>query len=201
VTTVPEAKIGTPVAAEWTVTNGFAALEGKLEGGPLGSAVLDKPTIGHQQTQTRTVEVPAGVKRLDVSIGGVSDAGADLDLFVVKDGVTVGQAADGDSEEMVSLPEPAAGTYTVRIEGFNVPDGSTTYAYQDVYFAPSLGSVNVDSDAAVTLPSGASAKVSAEVLVQAAGPAGRQFFGEVRLVNARGTAAGLGKVVIEKVTG
>jgi subtilisin family serine protease len=201
VTTVPEATIGTPVAAEWTVTNGFAALEGKLEGGPLGSAALDTPTIGHHEIQTRTVEVPAGVERLDVSIGGVSDPGADLDLFVVKDGVTVGQSADGDSEESVSLTEPAAGTYTIRIEGYDVPAGSTTYTYQDVYFTPSLGSVNVDSDATVTLASGASAKVSAEVLVQAAGPAGRQFFGEVRLVNARGSAAGLGKVVIEKVTG
>ncbi|WP_282699434.1 S8 family serine peptidase [Streptomyces sp. CC219B] len=201
VTTVPEATIGTPVTAEWTVTNNFAALQGKLEGGSLGSAVLDTPTIGHHEVRTTTVEVPAGAERLDVSIGRTSDPGADLDLFVLKDGVTVGQSADGDSEESVSLSKPAAGTYTIRVEGYSVPSGSTTYAYQDVYFAPALGSVNVDSGATVSLASGASAKISAEVLVDAAGPAGRQFFGEVRLVNARGTAAGLGTVVIEKVAG
>ncbi|GAB2844438.1 S8 family serine peptidase [Streptomyces deserti] len=201
VTTVPEAKTGTPVAADWTVTNGFAALEGKLEGGSLGSAALGTPTIGHQAVRTTTVEVPAGAERLDVSIGKVSDQGADLDLTVLKDGVTVGQSADGDSEESVSLTKPAAGTYTIRVDGYDVPSGSTTYAYKDVYFTSALGSVNVDSGATVSLASGASAKVSAEVLVKAAGPAGRQFFGEVRLVNARGSAAGLGTVVIEKVTG
>ncbi len=33
-----------------------------------------------------------------------------------------------------------------------------------------------------------------------AAPEGRRFFGEVSLVNARGTVAGTGSVVIEKVT-
>jgi hypothetical protein len=33
----------------------------------------------------------------------------------------------------------------------------------------------------------------------AAAPEGRVFFGEVQLVNARGTAAGVGSVKIEKV--
>ncbi|MFI8187467.1 S8 family serine peptidase [Streptomyces sp. NPDC085946] len=201
VTTVPEARVGTPATATWTVTNGFAALEGKLEGGSLGSAALDTPAIGHQQARTTTVEVPAGTERLDVSIGKVSDQGADLDLTVVKDGVTVGQSNDGDSEESVSLTKPAAGTYTIRVDGYSVPSGTTTYSYQDVYFTPALGSVNVDSTGPVSLASGASAQISAEVLAKAAGPAGRQFFGEVRLVNARGSAAGLGTVVIEKVTG
>ncbi|MCK8431616.1 S8 family serine peptidase [Streptomyces sp. D2-8] len=201
VTTVPEAKPGTPAAATWTVTNDFAALEGKLEGGSLGSAALGTPSIGHQQVRTTTVEVPAGAERLDVSIGKVSDQGADLDLFVVKDGVTVGQSADGDSEESVRLDKPAAGTYTIRVEGYSVPSGSTEYAYKDVYFTSALGSVNVAPGTTVALPSGTSAKVTADVLVKTAGPAGRQFFGEVRLVNARGSAAGLGTVVIEKVTG
>lgn len=201
VTTVPEAKIGTPIAADWTVTNAFAAIEGKLQGGSLGSAKLETPTIAHREVQTKTVEVPEGVERLDISIGDVSDAAADLDLVVLKDGVTVGQSADGDSEESVSLTKPAAGTYTVRVDGYSVPSGSTTYAYKDVYFSSALGSVSVDSGKTVSIASGGSAKVSAEVLVRSAGAAGRQFFGEVRLVNGRGTAAGTGTVLIEKVTG
>ncbi|MFI7503397.1 S8 family serine peptidase [Streptomyces sp. NPDC049687] len=201
VRTLPEATIGTPVTAEWNVTNHFAPLTAKLEGGTLGSAKLATPSIADAASQQSTVVVPEGVERFDVSIGGVSDAAADLDLTVYRDGVQVGQSADGDSEESVSLTEPAAGTYTIVVDGYSVPAGTTTYSYKDVYFAPALGSLSVDTGKTVTIASGATATISGEVLVKSAGPEGRQFFGEVRLVNARGTAAGTGTVVIEKVTG
>ncbi|MEU0743799.1 S8 family serine peptidase [Streptomyces sp. NPDC006134] len=200
VVTVPEAKAGTPAAASWTVTNRLAALDGKLVGGPLGSAATARPTIGQGQTRTGTVEVPAGATSLDVAIGGVSDTAADLDLTVYdKDGNVVGQSADGDSEESVSVPKPAAGTYTVEVVGYSVPSGSTAYDYRDVYFAASLGTVTVDGTAPVKLGTGASASVSADVTALAAAPEGREFFGRVQLVNARGTVAGTGSVKIGKV--
>ncbi|MEU6376553.1 S8 family serine peptidase [Streptomyces sp. NPDC046909] len=200
VVTIPEAKIGTPATAEWTVKNTFAAIEGKLAGGSLGSAKLATPTIAHQASQETTVVVPEGAERFDVSIGGVSDAGADLDLFVLKDGAVVGQSADGDSEESVSIDKPAAGTYTVRVDGYDVPAGTTTYNYKDVYYSAALGSLSVDTAKTVSLANGASATVSGEVTAKTAGPEGRQFFGEIKLTNARGTAAGVGTVVIEKTT-
>ncbi|MFI2367086.1 S8 family serine peptidase [Streptomyces sp. NPDC018833] len=195
---LPEAKTGTPAAVRWDVTNGFAAIDGKLVGGSLGSSKVTEPTIAHRETQTTTVVVGEGVERLDVVIGNVSDKSADLDLTVKKDGVTVGSSADGDSEEAVSLVKPAAGTYTIEVDGYSVPAGSTTYDYRDVYFAPSLGEVKVGAEP-VRLANGATVQVNAEVLVSGAAPEGRQFFGEVRLLNARGTAAGTGSVVIEKV--
>ncbi|MFD5447434.1 S8 family serine peptidase [Streptomyces sp. NPDC127100] len=199
VVTVPEAKAGTPVTASWTVTNQYAALEGKLVGGPLGSAATSRPTITQGQTRTSTVEVPAGATSLDVAIGGVSDAAADLDLTVYKDGKAVGQSADGDSEESVSIPNPAVGTYTVAVAGYSVPSGTTEYDYRDVYFAASLGSVTVDGSAPVKLGTGESATVSGSVTALAAAPAGREFFGRVQLVNAHGTVAGLGSVRIGTV--
>lgn len=198
VTTLPEAKIGTPSPVEWTVTNGGAAIDGKLAGGSLGSAKVGRPTIADGESQETTVTIGAGVERLDVAIGGVSDAAADLDLSVFRDGVLVGQAADGDSEEAVSLVSPAAGVYTFVVDGYSVPAGTTAYDYRDVFYSASLGEVTV-GDAPVKLANGASAEVSAEVTVAGAAPEGRQFFGEVRLLNARGTAAGTGSVVIEKV--
>ncbi|MEG3628646.1 S8 family serine peptidase [Streptomyces poriticola] len=200
VVTVPEAKVGTPVDASWTVTNEFGAIDGKLAGGPLGSAKSDRPSIGQGETRTTTVVVPEGAESLDVAIGGVSDTAADLDLTVFdQDGNVVGQSADGDSEESVSVPEPAAGTYTVEVYGYGVPAGSTAYDYRDVYFAGSLGTVTVDGSAPVQLDKGESATVSASVTVRAAAPEGRAFFGQVQLVNARGTVAGTGSVAIEKV--
>ncbi|MEU3839161.1 S8 family serine peptidase [Streptomyces sp. NPDC028635] len=199
--TVPEAKVGTPVAASWKVTNQFAALEGKLVGGPLGSAKDARPSIKQGETQTGTVVVPEGAKSLDVAIGSVSDASADLDL-TVKDasGKVVGQSADGDSEEAVSIPSPAAGTYTIEVAGYSVPSGTTAYDYRDVFFAASLGTVSVDGAAPVKLGTGDSASVSATVTAAAAAPEGREFFGQVQLVDARGTVAGTGSVKIEKVT-
>ncbi|GAA3170133.1 S8 family serine peptidase [Streptomyces virens] len=198
--TVPEAKVGTPAAASWTVKNELAALEGKLVGGPLGSSKTTRPSIATGDTHTTTVEVPEGAASLDVAIGNVSDAAADLDLAVYdQDGNEVGSSADGDSEESVSIASPAAGTYTVEVVGYAVPAGTTEYDYRDVFFAASLGSVTVDGAAAVKLGTGQSATVSGDVTVAAAAPEGRAFFGRVQLVTARGTVAGVGNVAIEKV--
>ncbi len=200
VVTVPEAKVGTPTPASWKVTNKLVAVNGSLKGGPLGSSRSTRPTIAQGATDTTTVDVPAGAETLDVSIGNVSDAAADLDLMVYDaQGNLVGQSADGDSEESVSVPSPAAGTYSVEVVGYSVPAGTTAYDYLDVYFAPSLGQVEVGSTP-VKLATGASASVTANVVASAAPPAGRTFFGRVQLVNARGTVAGTGSVLIEKVT-
>ncbi|MFF2202053.1 S8 family serine peptidase [Streptomyces sp. NPDC058145] len=199
--TVPEAKVGTPAAVSWKVTNKYAALDGKLVGGPLGSSKSARPSIKEGETQTTTVDVPAGAKSLDVAIGGVSDAAADLDLTVYDaNGTQVAQSADGDSEEAVSIPSPAAGTYTVKVVGYSVPAGSTEYDYRDVFFSSTLGNVTVDGSAAVKLGTGDSATVSGQVTAAAEAPAGREFFGRVQLVNGRGTAAGTASVKIEKVT-
>jgi hypothetical protein len=199
--TVPEAKVGTPATASWKVTNKYAALDGKLTGGPLGSARTTRPAIKQGETQTSTVEVPAGATSLDVAIGRVSDTAADLDLTVYDaSGKQVAQSADGDSEEAVSVPSPAAGTYTIQVVGYSVPSGSTDYDYRDVFFSTALGSVTVDGSAPVRLGTGDSATVTGQVTAAAQAPAGREFFGRVQLVNTRGTVAGTGSVKIEKVT-
>ncbi|WP_262058129.1 S8 family serine peptidase [Streptomyces sp. STR69] len=199
--TVPEAKVGVPAVASWKVTNNYAALDGTLKGGPLGSSLTARPTITEGVTQTTTVDVPAGATSLDVAIGNVSDTAADLDLTVRNAaGTVVGQSADGDSEEAVSIANPAAGTYTVQVDGYSVPSGSTAYDYRDVFFSPALGTVSVDGSTPVKLATGASATVSGSVTALAPAPAGREFFGQVQLVNAHGTVAGLGSVKIEKVT-
>jgi hypothetical protein len=199
--TVPEARVGTPVDASWTVTNTMEAVDGTLKGGALGSSKTARPTIATGDTHTSTIEVPEGTTSLDVAIGKVSDAAADLDLAVYDaQGKVVAQSADGDAEESVSLVNPAAGTYTVEVVGFDVPSGSTAYDYRDVFFSSALGKVTVDENAPVKLGTGDSTKVSASVTAARAVAEGRQLVGEVRLLNARGTTAGVGDVTIEKVT-
>lgn len=198
--TVPEAKVGAPATASWTVTNKYAALDGKLVGGPLGSAESARPTVKSGEKRTTTVIVPEGAQSLDVAIGGVSDKSADLDLTIYDaKGAQVAQSADGDSEEAVSIAKPAAGVYTIEVAAYSVPSGSTEYDYRDVFFSPALGAVTVDDVAPVKLGTGATATVTGTVTAAAAAPEGREFFGQVQLVNARGTVAGLGSVRIEKV--
>jgi hypothetical protein len=145
--------------------------------------------------------VPAGATSLDVAIGNVSDPAADLDLFVYDaTGKELDNSADGDSEEAVSLPSPAAGTYTIKVVGYSVPSGSTAYDYEDRFFSAALGTVTVDESTPVKLGTGDSTTVSGSITAAAAAPEGREFLGQVRLVNARGTVAGIGSVKIEKVT-
>ncbi|MFD7949201.1 PPC domain-containing protein, partial [Streptomyces sp. NPDC059744] len=185
----------------WTVTNSAGDLAGKLKGGSLGSAKVATPSIKTGDQQVTTVTIGEGVEKLDVAVGGTSDANADIDLYVLDaDGTEVGSSTSAGAEESVSLAAPAAGTYTIVVDGYSVPAGTTTYDYRDVYYSPSLGTLKVDESKAVNLARGASAQVGADVVVGGAAPEGRQFFGEVQLVNSRGTAAGTGSVVIEKVT-
>lgn len=200
VQTLPEAKVGTPAPVSWKATNNFAAVDGKLKGGSLGSSESARPSIKQNETQTTEVVVPAGAERLDVAIGSPADVAADLDLAVKKDGQVVGSSAEGDSEETVSLKKPAAGTYTIEVTGYSVPSGSTAYDYRDVFFSDALGQVTVDESKPVKLGNGASAQVEAKVEAKAPAAAGRELFGEVSLLNAGGTVAGSGSVKVEKVT-
>ncbi|WP_373287237.1 pre-peptidase C-terminal domain-containing protein [Streptomyces lacrimifluminis] len=183
------------------MTNSHAPVDSTVEGGPLGSARTTRPTITKGATQSTSVEVPEGATSLDVVIGGASDTGADLDLTVYdKDGNLVGQDADADSEETASVIDPAVGEYTIEVYGFAVPGGSTAHDYRDTYFSATLGTVAVDDSAPVNLGTGDPATVSADVTATGTGPDGRDLFGQVRLLNTRGTVAGAGTVLIEKVT-
>ncbi|MFI6527484.1 S8 family serine peptidase [Streptomyces uncialis] len=197
---LPEAKVGVPAPVSWKVTNNFAKLEGALKGGPLGSTKAARPTIAHHDSQEYRIVVPAGAARLDASVGNVSDAAADLDLALYNQaGTLVASAADGDSEEAVSVRNPAPGEYRVVIDGYSVPAGSTAYDYLDLFVAPSLGSITVDETKRFPLGLGSSVQVPAEVVANSSVAADRQLQGDVQLVNERGSVTGVGSVRVDKV--
>ena len=89
------------------------------------------------------VTVTAGSTSLRATIGSPSDPAADLDLFVFNcttgTCVLAGQSADGDSEESVTIANPAAGNWIVLVDGFDVPAGTTTYNYVDVFANAAFG--------------------------------------------------------------
>ncbi|MDG4803747.1 S8 family serine peptidase [Micromonospora sp. WMMD980] len=198
VVTLPSVTAGESTPVTWTVTNMFGPVVITGQGGPLGSSASSRDSIADGARKTYTVEVPAGATRLDVAIGNTSDLAADLDLTVLRDGVEVGQSADGDSEESVSIPNPQPGTYTVQVDGYAVPAGTTQFDYRDVFYSPALGQVTAPGTT-VSLPNGASATITGAVTVNAAPAEGRQLFGELNLVTDEGAVVGRGAVSIGTV--
>ena len=99
----------------------------------------------------------------------------------------------------MTITNPVAATYTVRVDGYAVPSGSTAYDYLDVFFSPALGSLTVPATA-LDLAPGASAPVTGQITANAAPAAGRQLFGEMRVLSGQGAVLGTGSVVVGAVT-
>jgi subtilisin family serine protease len=195
VVNLPEVQAGVPTPVSWTVQNRFAPVTVTGQGGPLGSRLASRPTIENKKFLEFPVVVPAGATRLDVAIGNTADLNADLDLYLLKDGVQVARDADADSEESISLADPAAGAYVARVEGFKVETGTTLFDYSDTFFDPGLGSVDANP-ATLNLGPGGSGTLTGAVTVKKAGPAGRSFFGEMNVVTSLGATVGTAAVAI-----
>jgi subtilisin family serine protease len=200
------AAIGTPIATSYTITNKFGAFTGRAVGTSLGSARLGPFDIANHETQMYKVDIPAGTTQLRATIGSPSDPAADLDLFVLRpDGTTAGQAADGDSEESVTINAPTGGelpvgTWTVVVDGFAVPAGKTSYEYVDVFRkTPSFGSVSV-TDANALRPAGSTWTVPGSVKADEAPVSGRVLVGNVEVRTSDNILVGSGDVIVRSVT-
>jgi subtilisin family serine protease len=200
---IPSATIGVPVARSYTATNLFGAFTGRMVGTPLGSAFRATPTIANHAQQTFDVTVTPGSTSLRATIGSPSDPAADLDLFVFNctsgTCVQAGSNADGDSEESVTINNPAAGLWRVLVDGFAVPAGTTTYNYVDVFANPAFGSVSV-TDANALRPAGSSWTVPGSVTANAAPAAGRVLLGNVQVRTDADVLIGQNDVIVESVT-
>ena len=201
--TIASATIGVPIARSYTLTNQFGAFTGRAVGTTLGSAFQATPTIANLAQQTYKVNVTAGSTSLRATIGSPSDQGADLDLFVFRpNGSLAGQSADGDSEESVTVAINATtnppGEWTVLVDGFAVPAGTTTYNYVDVFANPAFGSVSV-TDANALRPAGASWTVPGSVTANAAPTAGRVLLGNVQVRTDTNVLVGSGDVIVQSV--
>ena len=201
--TIASATIGTPVARSYTLKNIFGEFTGRAVGTPLGSARILTPTIADLAQQERDLTVTAGSSSLRVTIGGTSDPSADLDLFVYNcttgSCVLAGQSADGDSEESVTITNPAAGTWKTLVDGFAVPAGSTTFNYVDVFTNSAFGSVAVTDSNAVR-PANSEWTVPGSVTANAAPATGRVLLGGVQVRTDTNVLVGTGDVIVQSVT-
>ena len=200
---IPSATIGVPIARSYDITNLFGAFTGRAIGTNLGSAFLATPTIANLAQQQYVVNVAAGSTSLRATIGSPSDPAADLDLFVFNCTAgpcfLAGQSADGDSEESVTIGNPAAGNWVVLVDGFAVPAGTTTYNYVDVFANAAFGSVSV-TDANALRPAGSMWTVPGSVTANSAPAAGRVLLGNVQVRTDTNVLVGSGDVVVQSVT-
>jgi hypothetical protein len=200
---IPNATAGVPIARSYDITNLFGDFTGRAVGTSLGSASLATPTIANHEQQVFFVTVGAGSTSLRATIGSPSDPAADLDLFVFNctSGACVqaGSNADGDSEESVTINNPAAGLWAVLVDGFAVPAGTTTYNYVDVFANPAFGSVSV-TDANALRPAGTTWTVPGSVTANVAAAAGRVLLGNVQVRTDANVLIGSGDVIVESVT-
>ncbi|GLZ41203.1 S8 family serine peptidase [Actinokineospora sp. NBRC 105648] len=201
--TIATATAGTPVARSYTLKNLFGPFTGKATGTSLGSAKRGQLSIAADENQQYPVVVTAGSTSLRAKIGKTSDAGADLDLAVYNctsgSCVLAGQSADGDSEEEVTIANPAAGTWLVLVQGYAVPAGTTTYDYLDVFTNSAFGSVSV-TDTNANRAAGAQWTVPGSVTANIAPAAGRVLLGNVEVRTDANVLVGSGDVVVQAVS-
>jgi subtilisin family serine protease len=200
---IASATLGVPNARSYTMTNLYGAFTGRAVGTTLGSAYMATPSIANHAQQTYNVTVTPGSTSLRATIGSPSDPAADLDLFVFNctsgSCVLAGQSADGDSEESVTINNPAAGLWIVLVDGFAVPAGTTTYKYVDVFTNAAFGSVSV-TDANALRPAGSSWTVPGSVTANAAPASGRVLLGNVQVRTDTNVLVGSGDVIVQSVT-
>jgi len=201
---IASATVGVPVARSYTLTNLFGAFTGRAVGTALGSARIATPTIAHLAQQQFTTTIPAGATSFRATIGSPSDPAADLDLFVFNctsgTCVLAGQSADGDSEESVTINNPAAGAWVVLVDGFNVPAGSTTYKYIDVFRTTTAQGTIAVTDANALRAAGTSWTVPASVTANAVPASGRVLYGNVEVRTDQNVLVGSGDVIVQSVT-
>jgi hypothetical protein len=178
------AAAGSTSTQEISITNRMAAFNGGIAGMTLGAARRERPAIRHGQQLQYEIDVPAGSSALMVRATEVADPAADLDVYVIdcSGKECRGTQTDSDpvSDEVVTVQNPAAGKWKVVIDGASVPSGSTTFAYTDVVFNPSFGSV-MTADLTKEHKTGEQWTAQAHTWLAGALPAGRQPFAAVML--------------------
>ncbi|SCL27678.1 Subtilase family protein [Micromonospora nigra] len=197
---LPSVAAGAATPVTWSLTNTFGPVAVTGQGGPLSSVNSERPTIVELEQQEFTVEVPEGATSFTARVGNPSNASADLDLFVYRGATLVGQQADGDSEEAVTVTNPVAGTYRVVVDAYAVDGagGSTAYDYRDSFSSPSLGTLSA-SATPLTLAHGATGTLTGAVTALSTPGAGRELYGELTVVTTEGAVVGRGAVSIGAV--
>jgi hypothetical protein len=106
-------------------------LDGLSKADSTAVELVPGPFTGSADASTfvKTVQVPAGVPLANFSVIS-SDPNADFDMWVVTPG-GVEQVATASASESLSIPNPAAGSYTIYANLYSSPDDKARTASMD----------------------------------------------------------------------
>jgi subtilisin family serine protease len=150
---------GGPVS--YNVTFGYsgaftATARGLVPATITAGTVSDDPTdstcsLSSPNAQLIAVSIPAGTTYARFSLFDADvNAGSDLDMCVFNGTTLVGSSGSGTSAEEVNLLNPAAGNYTVVVQGWGVV-GSTPFALNTwLLGSADAGNMTVSAPAAAT---------------------------------------------------
>ena len=120
------------LAGDWTnagTISADVAIFGTVDSIPQFST---QGQVADQQALVFPLVIPSGVHQAEFRLGWREDWGryptADVDLFLIGPGGTANlTGATSNNPEVVVLNNPAAGTWTLIVHGFDVPTGSDKF--------------------------------------------------------------------------
>jgi subtilisin family serine protease len=190
-------------AISYPVTFGYtgpfsAAARGLVPAAVTADSVADDPTDGactltSPNAKLYPVAVPAGTTYARFSLFDADvTPGADIDLCVFNSaGTLVGASGGGTSAEEVNLLSPAAGTYTVVVQGWGVVGSSPFKLHTWLLGSAAAGNMSVAA------PAGASTGATGTINLTFSGlSAGTRYLGSV----AYGGTTGMPNPTIVRVT-
>jgi hypothetical protein len=210
--TVTPAAVGTPYTRTFSVKNDFAAFSATQTVTPTLASVrtVNGSIADGGAQQTIPITVPAGLSALTVTLGGASDPGADLDIYVYDctAGPTAcvlrGSGTGSTANETVNVTTALnPGAWKAVIDPFAVPAGTTTFVYSDSFSKPAAtayGTLTTPASSATATPRGSGETWTFDITATATEAAGTGRFlrgaASVRL-GAGGPVLGTAFVILE----
>jgi subtilisin family serine protease len=190
---VPASVSSTGGAISFNVTFGYtgafsAAARGLVPAAITAGTVADDPTDGtcslaSPNAQLISVAIPAGTTYARFSLFDADvNPGSDMDLCVFNSaGISVGSSGSGTSAEEVNLVNPAAGAYTVVVQGWGVAGSSPFKLHTWLLDSTAAGNMTVTAPASATI--GATGAIN---LTFSGLAAGAKYLGSVAYSGASG---------------
>lgn len=142
---------------------------------------------------TATIDVPAGAPVLRVSLFDADTTGQgrdDLDLVLYRGDTPVASSGSATSNEQMTLRNPAAGTYTVCVDGFGTSrPGATSSSYTLSSWVVGNG-LGLPNTLRVTAPTQVQTAGTGTAVLMWSVPAGSRYLGAVTYANAGGATVG-----------
>ena len=177
-----------------------SAIGGSMTVTPTGlvpATVVSNTVLATRQCYNTTVPTGTAFARFqlfDADTQGGAATDLDLDVFNGPNGTgtNVGSSGGATSDEVVTLNNPAAGTYSACVSPFSVPAGGAAYRLSNWVVGPAVGTQTLRAAGATVVYAGTRSSVGLGWSV----PAGQRYMCLVRFSDPANGGALLGSTIV-----